>query len=101
MFHVKHIIPVLPGKRGERIITMKKLVRVEGRSGRLYKMYLHKQPNNERGWYITEDQYNKMLDREPFGWTFDREGLEKIGCKWVNLVYRNWGITDVIIWEER
>lgn len=77
---------------------MKKLVRVEGSSGRLYKMYLHKEPNNERGWYITESQYDKMNFREPVGWDFDRQDLEKIGCKWVNLVYRNREMTDVIIW---
>ena len=91
MFHVKH------GK----VDKMKKLVWVEGNSGRLYKMYLHKQPNNERGWYITESQYDKMNFREPIGWDFDRQDLEKIGCKWVNLAYRNRELTDVIIWEER
>lgn len=80
---------------------MNKLVWVEGNSGRLYKMYLHKQPNNERGWYITENQYHKMNFRESVGWKFDTHSLEKIGCKWVNLLYRNRALTDVIIWEDR
>lgn len=91
MFHVKH------GKADK----MKKLVWVEGESGRFYKMYLHKEPNNERGWYITENQYNKMYNREPFGWCFDREDLEKIECEWVHLIYRNRELVSVIIWEER
>ena len=78
---------------------MKKLVWVEGNSGRLYKMFLHKEPNNERGWYITERQYHKMCDREPFGWKFDIEDLKRLNAGWVHLHHENRSIRDVDIKE--
>lgn len=64
---------------------MKKLVWIEGNSGRLYKMFLHKEPNNERGWYITEAQYDKICARDPFGWNFRVEDLKKQNVKWVHV----------------
>ena len=79
---------------------MKKLVRIEGNSGRVYKMFLHKEPNNVRGWYITERQRNKMCDREPFGWRFDIEGLKKLNVSWIHLHYENRSFRDVVIWED-
>lgn len=62
-------------------------------------MFLHKEPNNERGWYITEAQCNKMCDREPFGWKFDIEDLKRLNVSWVHLHYENRSFRDVVIKE--
>lgn len=78
---------------------MKKLVRIEGSSGRIYKMFLHKEPHNERGWYITERQLNKMCDREPFGWRFNIDDLRKLNVCWIHLHYENRSFSDIVIQE--
>lgn len=77
----------------------KKLVWVEGNSGRCHKMYLHKYPYNDHGYYITEAQYNNMCLREPFGWDFDVNDLQAIDCWWINLRMKKDWMEDCVIWE--
>ena len=76
---------------------MKKLVWIEGNGGRLHKMFLHKEPNNEHGWYLTEKQFNRICFLEPFGWSFCREDLEKINCTFVDVLARG---VYCVIWED-
>lgn len=79
----------------------KKLVWVEGNSGHCYKMFLYKDANNNRGWFITEEQYNRMCSREPMGWCFDENDLKAIGCKFIYMVFKESWMSDYLIWEER
>lgn len=76
---------------------MKKLVRIEGNSGRLHKMFLHKEPDNEYGWYLTEKQLKRICFLESFGWSFCREDLEKINCAFVDVLVRG---VYCLIWED-
>ena len=80
---------------------MKKLVYVKGNSGAWYKMFLHKDVNNNHGWIITEEQYNRMCSREPFGWSFDEDDLQTIGCKFIYMASKKSWIEDCLIWEEK
>lgn len=78
----------------------KKLVWVEGHSGHCFKMYLHKYPNNEHGYYITEAQFNHMNMREPMGWRFDANDLQAIDCKWINVHMEKEWMEDWTLWED-
>lgn len=80
---------------------MKKLVYVKGNSGAWYKMFLHKDPNNNHGWFITEEQCNRMCSHEPVGWSFDEDTLHEIGCKFIYMVFKNSWMSDCLVWEER
>lgn len=85
---------------GGRKMKTKKLVWVEGNSGHCYKMFLHKDANNNHGWHITEDQYNTMCLREPMGWSFDINDLSSIDCKFIHVYMKKEWMEDVLIWAE-
>ena len=80
---------------------MKRLVYVEGNSGAWYKMFLRKDPNNNHGWFITEEQYNRMCSREPIGWSFNEDELQEIDCKFIYMVFKKSWMSDCLVWEER
>ena len=80
---------------------MKKLVHVNGESGRVYKMFLHKNPYKNDGWLITEERFNLMFSREPMGWDFDEDDLKAIGCKFIHMRSKKLWISDCLIWEGR
>ena len=80
---------------------MKKLVHVNGESGRVYKMFLHKDPNNNHGWLITEEQFNRICSCEPMGWDFDEDDLKAIGCKFIYMILKSLWMDDCLIWEEK
>ena len=79
---------------------MKKLVYVNGNSGRVFKMFLHKDANNNHGWYITEDQYSRMCSCEPMGWSFDIDDLSLIDCKFIHVHMKKEWMEDILIWRE-
>lgn len=101
MNHVKYIsCPTGLTGRKEEIMKTKKLVSVKGSSGRYFKMYLHKYPNNKHGYYITEAQFNHMDLRETSGWRFDSNDLQAIDCKWINVHMEKEWMEDWTLWEE-
>lgn len=79
---------------------MKKLVYVKGNSGAWHKMFLHKDTNNNHGWFITEGQYNRMSSCEPMGWSLDEGDLKAIGCKFIYMCPKKSWMSDCLIWEE-
>lgn len=79
-------------------IESKKKVWVKGNSGRYYWIYLHRFPNNNFGWYMTQAQHDKLSNWEPFGWCLDEQDLHDIGAKWVDVIYKTG--TYMPLWQE-
>ena len=79
---------------------MKKLVHVNGDSGRVYKLFLHKDPYTNLGWLISEECFNLMYSREPMGWDFDTDDLKAINCKFIYMRPKKAWMSDCLIWKE-
>lgn len=48
-------------------------------------IYLHKEPYNEYGYYLTMEQIARIKESYNFEFYFDKDDLKEINCRWIDV----------------